>query len=352
MKKVQIGSRTVGLDEPCLIIVDAGVNHNNDIGRAKELIRKAAQKGVDVIKFQTYSADTITTRKAPRYWDPKLDTDSGGTQYDTFSRIDNLPEEAYFELKELCDELGIIFSSTPFNLDDVDLLSRLSMDVIKISSSDITYPQLIKAVAATKKPVILSTGTASICEIQEAVDLIRSEDNHNIILQHCILSYPCRDEDANLLKMIKLQDIFEDIPVGYSDHTIGTVIPAAAVAMGAKTIEKHFTIDKTLPDSPDHSLSVDPDELGKMVDSIRKIHKSKGVFVNGYYDSEEKAYMYARKSIVTAVDIPAGVTISPEMLICKRPGTGIYPKFIDLVIGRKAQRYIDADTTIDFDMIG
>lgn len=351
MRRIRIAKRYVGGHDPCLIIVDAGVNHNNDPERAKDLIRNAASAGADVVKFQTYKADTITTRTAPRYWDPRLDTDGGGTQYDTFAKIDDLPKEAYFDMKRLCNDLGVIFSSTPFNLDDVAFLRELNMDVFKISSSDVTYLRLVREVARCGKPVILSTGAASVGEVEEAVAAIRAEGNDEIILQHCILSYPCKDEDANLSKMIKLQQIFEDLPVGYSDHTLGTAIPIAAVAMGARTIEKHYTVDKSLPDSPDHSLSVDPDELKSMVATIRRVEQSRGTFVNGFYEAEKKAYMNARKSVVARVEIPAGTTISADILTCKRPGTGISPKLIDFVVGTRALVDIEADTTLTFDMI-
>jgi len=351
MRRVKIGSRFVGKYDPCLVIVDAGVNHNNDPERAKDLIRKAAAAGADVVKFQTYKADTITTKTAPRYWDSRLDTDGGGTQYDTFARIDDLPKEAYFELKRLCDELGVVFSSTPFSLADVTFLRDLDIDVFKVSSSDVTYLRLVREVACCGKPVILSTGTASVGEVEEAVAAIRAEGNEDIILQHCILSYPCRDEDANLSKMIKLQEIFEELPVGYSDHTLGAIIPTAAVAMGARTIEKHYTVDKSLPDSPDHSLSVDPDELRRMIVDIRRVEQSKGVFHNGFYEAERKAYMYARKSVVALTVIPAGTLITADMLTCKRPGTGISPKLFDVVVGGRARVDIEADTNITFDMI-
>ena len=351
MRRIKISNKYVGKDDPCLIIVDGGVNHNNDPLRAIEMVETAAEAGADVIKFQTYKADTITTKKAPRYWDPKLDNDGGGTQYDTFDRLGDLPTEAYREIKKRCDELGIIFSSTPFNLDDVDILEAIGIEVYKISSSDITYHQLIKKIAQKGKPMILSTGTASIGEIEEAISIMRSEGNNDIILQHCILSYPCKGEDANLTKMIKFQQVFPDIPVGYSDHTLGIVIPITAVAMGARTIEKHYTIDKSLPDSPDHSLSVNPEELKDMVSAIRRVEKSKGTFINGYYGAEKKAFMYARKSIVAKVDIPKGTIIKAGMITCKRPGTGIYPKYMDMVIGSNAQVDIKADTTLTFEMI-
>jgi len=350
-QEIKVGNKVIGENHPCFVIVDAGVNHNNNPERAKELIHMAAMAGADAVKFQTYKAATMTTKTAPRYWDPKLDTDSGGSQYDTFARLDDLPKEFYFEMRRLSDKLGIVFSSTPFNLDDVEFLSEVGMDFFKISSSDITYHQLIRTVAKKKKPIILSTGAASIGEIEEAVRIIYSEGNEDIILQHCILSYPCNDEDANLFKMIKLQQIFPEIPVGYSDHTLGTIIPIVAVSMGARTIEKHYTVDKSLPDSPDHALSVDPSELKEMVTNIRRIEKSKGIFVNGYYKAEEKAYLYARKSIVAKVDIKKGTNITEDMLICKRPGTGIYPKFMELLVGRIAKIDIREDTIITLEMI-
>jgi N-acetylneuraminate synthase/N,N'-diacetyllegionaminate synthase len=280
-----------------------------------------------------------------------LDTDGGGTQYGAFARLDDLPVTAYFEMKKLCDQLGVVFSSTPFNLDDVEVLSQFDMDVFKISSSDITYHQLIKAVAKQGKPIILSTGTASIGEIEEALGIINSEGNEDIILQHCILSYPCEDRDANLSKMVKLQQIFHDIPVGYSDHTTGTTISIAAVAIGARTLEKHYTIDKSLPDSPDHPFSVDPEELREMVISIRRVERSTGVFVNGHYQAERRAYLFARKSVVSKVDIAKGTVISADMLMCKRPGTGIAPKLMEFVVGHAARVDIPADTTITFDMV-
>jgi len=351
MRRIKIGNKYVGKDDPCLVMVDAGVNHNNDIDRALGLVNAAADGGADVIKFQTYKASAITTKKAPRYWNPKLDQDGGGTQHDTFSRIDDLPLEAYAEIKRVAVDRDIIFSSTPFNLTDVEFLNDLGMDMFKISSSDLTYHQLLKVVAQTNKPVILSTGTASVGEMEEAINVIEKEGNSDIILQHCILSYPCGDQDANLAKMVKMQQVFDGIPVGYSDHTLGDVIPVSAVSLGARTIEKHFTLDKSLPDSPDHGLSVDPDELKEMMRRIRRVENGLGTFVNGPYEAEMKAYQYARKSVTSCMHIPKGMVITRDMLTAKRPGTGIYPKFMDLVVGRVAKLDIPDDETITFDLL-
>lgn len=351
MNRIQVGNRFIGKDDPCLIMVDAGVNHNNDPIRATNLIHEAADAGADVVKFQTYKADTITTKTAGRYWNPKLDTDGGGTQHDTFSRIDDLPIETYAEMKKVAAERDIIFSSTPFNLPDVAFLDELGMDVFKISSSDLVYHQLISEVAKTGKPVIISTGTASIAEMEQAVEVVLKEGNNNIVLQHCMLSYPCEYRDANLKKMVRMQEIFSDIPIGYSDHTYGDEIPSAAVALGAKSIEKHFTLDNSLPDSPDHGFALDPPGLKEMVNRIRRTEEGIGEFISGPYESEMSAFKLARKSITSLVKIPKGVKITEAMLTCKRPGTGFAPYDTEKVVGRFSQKDIDKDQTILPEMI-
>jgi len=351
MKDIKFNRFVVNKNSPCVVMVDAGVNHNNDIQRALEIIDAGADNGADIVKFQTYKASQITTRVAPRYWNEKLNTDNGGSQFDTFDRLDGMGLEGYKEMKKRCIEKDVVFSSTPFNLPDVEILEEIGLDVYKISSSDLTYIDLIREVAKTGKPVIISSGCGTIGEIEKAFEAIHSQGNDQIILQHCILQYPCDDENSNLAKMVKLQEIFPDIPVGYSDHTIGTVIPTCAVALGAKTIEKHFTIDKKLPDSPDHKLSVDPVELGVMVESIRRTEKSIGTFLSGHYPAEEKAWKYARKSLVVTKDIPEGTVITNDMLTCKRPGTGIAPEHFDFIVGRTAKVNISEDTTLEHSML-
>lgn len=350
MNNIKIGNKRIGRNHPVLVIAEVGVNHNGSIDRGIELIEVAAKAGADIIKFQTYKASQIVTKKAPRYWDERLNDDDGGTQYDTFSKLDNMNLEGYKKFKEKCKELNVIFASTPFNLPDVYVLEEIGVDVYKISSSDITYIQLLKCVASKNKPIILSTGCASIGEIEKAIETIYSQGNRNIILQHCILQYPCEDQNANLVKMQKIQEIFPDIPVGYSDHTIGITIPAMSVAMGAVSVEKHFTIDNKLPDSPDHKLSANPIELAQMVKMIRTIEKAKGYFHNGYYPAEEAAFLNARKSLVSNRLIKKGTIITEEMITAKRPGTGIYPEYLDFVIGNKAKIDIEEDTTITKEM--
>lgn len=352
MRIVTIKNKKIGEGYPSLVIAEVGVNHNGSIERGLKLIESAANAGADVVKFQTYKANQIVTKKAPRYWDEKLNNDTKiGTQHDTFSKLDSMGIEGFKKFKEKCEELNVIFTSTPFNLPDVDLLEEIGVDVYKISSSDITYLQLLKYVASKGKPMIVSTGCATIGEIEKAVDIIKTEGNSDIILQHCILQYPCDDENANLLKMQKIQEVFPDIPVGYSDHTFGITIPAMSVAMGAVSVEKHFTIDNKLPDSPDHKLSANPKDLNKMVEMIRTIEKAKGYFKNGYYPPEEAAYLNARKSLVSTCDIKKGTLITEAMLTAKRPGTGIYPEYQDFVVGSRTKMDIEEDTTITKEMI-
>ena len=350
MKIVKIGNRSVGENQPALIIAEVGVNHNGSIERGFELIDKAANSGVDVVKFQTYKASQITTKKAERYWSESLNTDKEGSQYDTFSKLDSMDVEGFKALKKRCEEKNVIFTSTPFNIPDVDVLEEVGTEIYKISSSDITYHALLEYIAKKGKPIILSTGCSSLAEIDCALSIFKRTGNDNIILQHCILQYPCDDSNANLMKMNRIRMAFPEVPVGYSDHTIGITIPTMSVAMGAVTVEKHFTVDNSLPDSPDHKLSATPELMEKMVNEIRKVEQARGYFENGYYPCEEKAYNLARKSLVSKCLIKKNTIITSEMLTAKRPGTGVYPENINFVIGKKALIDIEEDTTITLDM--
>lgn len=341
----------LGGNSNCFIMLDAGVNHNNDLNRAKELIRTAKVGGASAIKFQTYSAEEISTKKAPRYWDSKLDTDGGGSQYDMFKKVDNLPKKAYYEMKEYAKDFKILFSSSPFGMESAKFLKKLDIDFYKIASAEMTNHQMMEFVAEIGKPIILSTGACTIGEIEEALDIVSKAKNKQIVLQHCVLSYPCRNRDANLAKMIRLQQLFPDIPVGYSDHTYGSEACFAAVALGAKSIEKHYSIDSSLPDSPDHKFSLVAEELKGFVDSCAKVQESIGKYDRKHYLAEDKAHRYARKSIVAVKQIKKGEIITVDSLSYKRPGTGIYPKFVGLIQGRKARVDINEDDIISWSMI-
>lgn len=342
---------TVGGGHDCLIILDAGVNHNNDLQRAKELVRTAKEGGAQSIKFQTYSAGEISTRTAPRYWDSKLDSDGGVSQYDMFKKVDDLPKRAYHELKRYARSLKILFSSSPFGMPSARFLAELGIDFFKIASAEITNHEMIEYVAKTGKPVILSGGACTVGEIEKAIQVIRRTGNDKIAVQHCVLSYPCKHEDANLAKMVRLQQIFPDIPVGYSDHTYGNDVPLAAIALGASTIEKHYTLSSDLPDSPDHKFALTAAELKGFVTSCKRTQSAIGTYCNGYYPAEEKAFKFARKSIVAVVPIKKGAKITKNMISFKRPGTGIYPEFAQFLIGRTAVRDIKEDQILQWDMV-
>ncbi|MBK8574359.1 MAG: N-acetylneuraminate synthase family protein [Elusimicrobia bacterium] len=331
-------------------MLDAGVNHNNDVSRAKELIRSAKAGGADAIKFQTYRADEISTKSAPRYWDPTLDTDGGGTQFEMFSRVDDLPKKAYYELKEYAREQKILFASSPFGMDSARFLKKLDIDFFKIASAEITNHLMIEYIADCGKPMVMSTGAASVGEVEKAIDVILRKGNRQIALQHCVLSYPCKDEDANLAKMVRLKQIFPDIPIGYSDHTYGGEVSLAAVALGARSIEKHYTIDSNLPDSPDHKFALTSAELAGFVKSCRRVEKNISSFQNAHYAAEDKAFQYARKSLVAIREIKKGQVITDQAISCKRPGTGIYPEYRSVVVGRTAIRNIGADELLSWEM--
>jgi N,N'-diacetyllegionaminate synthase len=348
MTQIKIRNKKIGPGQPVFIIAEAGVNHNGTLERGLEHIKAAKDAGVDAIKFQHYTAERLVTRTAQKYW--HVGEKDNKTQYETFSILDELPKQANKVMMEYAEKLGIILFSTPFELEAVTFLEKLGVPAYKIASADITYHRLLRKVAQTKKPIILSTGASTIGEIEEAVSVIKSAGNDQIILLHCILSYPTAPKDANLLMIDSLQQIFSDIPIGFSDHTFSPLTPAFAVMRGARVVEKHFTVDKSLPDSPDHKLGVDPDELKLMVQSIRLAEKSFGSAVKAPVASELEGLHLARRSVVSTVEIKKGTVITDKMLICKRPGTGISPKFIDILVGKKANKTIPADTVITWDL--
>lgn len=346
MNIIKVGNRSIGQKDTCFIIAEAGVNHNGSLERAKELIVKAAKAGADAIKFQLYKAEKLVTKTAPRFWDWKGEVKKQGTQYDSYSLLDTLPLDNYKEIIKCCEENNIVFTATPFDDESADFLNNLGMEIFKVASCDVTNIPFLKHIASKDKPIILSTGTASIGEIQEALDAIYSKGNKQVVLLHCILCYPTDFKDVNLRMMQTMMHVFEDIPIGLSDHSLGTTIPLAAVALGAKVVEKHYTIDKKLMVSADHWLSVDDSELAKMVESKNHILSAMGSPKKEKIACEDLTFKYARRSLVSLKPIPKGTKITKEMLGVKRPGTGVPPKYFDLIIGKVAQREIQDDSVI------
>ena len=346
---IDFGGRLIGPGHPAFVIAEAGVNHNGDLELGRRLVREAREAGADAIKFQSYKAAKLSTRTAPRYWVEPEDPD--GSQFDTFAKLDSFGETEHRALFDYAREQDLLCFSAPFDDDAVAMLDRLNVPGFKIASADLTDHPLLRTVAERQKPVILSTGLATIAEIGEAVEVVHAEGNDQVILLHCTLQYPCDPENANLRMMQHLMEAFPNVIIGLSDHTLGIAVSQAAVAMGALVVEKHYTVDKTLPGSPDHHLSVDPPELKQMIDGIRTIEKAMGRYEKGPVEAESQAYRFARRSIVSRQNIPAGSTITREMLTFKRPGTGIYPKYVDMVIGRKPKRDIPEDTVLEWEML-
>ena len=328
------------------IIAEAGVNHNGSVEIAKKLIDIAAEAGCDAVKFQTFSADKLVTKDSQMAEYQKANTKKDQSQYEMLKKLE-LSYADFLELKEYCEFKGIQFLSTPFDEDAVDSLEELEVEIYKISSGDITNKPFLKHVAKKHKPIILSTGMSTMEEIKEAVAWIYEEGNKDVTLLHCTSSYPTLFSEVNLKAIGTLKNRF-NTRVGYSDHTLGIEVSIAAVAVGAEVIEKHFTLDNNM-EGPDHKASLEPDELVKLVKSIRNIELAMGNGEKIPSPKEIKIMKVVRKSIVTKEAINKGTIISEDMLCYKRPGTGIEPKSIHLVINRVSVKDLPKDHVLSFE---
>lgn len=317
---------------------------------AKEYIKKAAESGVDAVKFQSYKADTIVSRNSPAYWD--LTQEPTQTQYELFKKHDGFGETEYYELYKYSKECGVAFMSTPFDYASVDYLEKM-VDIYKISSSDLNNVPFIRYIAEKGKPIYLSVGAAYLSEVAEAVHVIQAAGCSEICLMHCVLSYPTRYEDANLEVIRTLKRIFPHVKVGYSDHTLPDncmSILSAAFLLGAEVIEKHFTLDKTLPGN-DHYHAGDPTDFSKAVKNFDLICKATGHEEKTVFECEKISRREARRSLVLAHSLKKGELIKKEDLIAKRPGTGISPEFSDIVVGRSAKEDLPEDTVLTWKLI-
>ncbi|WP_336146499.1 N-acetylneuraminate synthase [Marinobacter salarius] len=330
-----------------LIIAEAGVNHNGDMALAKELIAAAAEAGADLVKFQTFIAANIISQSAPKAEYQKGATDPQESQRDMVRKLE-LTRENHMELIAECKNQGIGFFSTAFDKDSIDLLEELGgLKIVKVPSGELTNLPYLRYLTRHGNPVLLSTGMANLGEIEAAIDVVEQAGTprDKITVLHCTTEYPTPMEDVNLSAMVNIGKAF-GVNVGYSDHTPGIEVPIAAVALGATVIEKHFTVDRSLP-GPDHRASLEPDELKAMVQGIRNIEKALGDGIKRPSASELKNKTIARKSLVAACPIKAGESFSEENLMAKRPGTGISPMHWDEVIGRKAPRDFCEDELIE-----
>lgn len=341
-------------DRHTIIIAEAGVNHNGSLERAREMVRVAKAAGVDYVKFQTAVPEKVISSIAPKA-EYQKETDGEGRSQLDMCRAIHLPLSDYAGLRLLCEEEGVGFMSTPFDLESLDLLGTMNPDYMKVPSGEITNLPYLRGVAALGIPVIISTGMAKIPEIVDAVEILTGASERypsssrltrdDIIVLHCNTEYPTPMADVNLRAMEEIRKA-TGCRVGYSDHTQGIEVPIAAVALGASVIEKHFTLDRNLP-GPDHKASLEPDELDMMVKSIRNVEQALGSPYKRVTESERKNMVVARKSIVAARDIKAGEIFTADNITVKRPGNGISPMRWNEVIGQRASRDFPYDTLIE-----
>lgn len=329
------------------IIAEAGVNHNGDLKLAKKLIDIAVDAGADAVKFQTFKAENLVTKSALKAKYQQKNTSTNKLQFTMLKKLE-LSINDFKNLFAYCEKKNIIFISTPFAEESADMLDNLGMTIFKIPSGEITNKFLIQHIAAKNKKIILSTGMASLNEIDKAVNWIYEVNSKpRLTLLHCTSNYPAAIEDVNLLAIKTMKKVF-GLPIGYSDHTLGMEISIAAVTLGATVIEKHFTLDKNLK-GPDHKMSLEPPELKAMIKAIRNVEKAMGDGVKKPALSEKNVKEIVRKSLVAKRDIKAGEVIKLNDLNIKRPGTGISPEFKEIIVGMQIKKNVKADTVIKWE---
>ncbi len=330
---IEIGERKIGAGQPCFVIAEAGVNHDGSLRRAFELVDAAVTAQADAVKFQTFSTDALVSPQSPQYG---------------MLRNLELSGDDFRELADYCRGRNILFLSTAFDEGSAALLDRLGMPVFKVPSGELTNLPFIRALCAFGKPLIVSTGMAGMEEIHTAAGIIKAAGIPFAVL-HCVSAYPAESSATNLRAMETLAREL-GVPAGFSDHSLGTAIPIAAVALGAKILEKHFTLSRELP-GPDHRASLEPNELCEMITSIRAVEAALGDGVKRPALIELETAKIARRSVVAARAIDAGTTIAPDMLTIKRPGTGLLPAQLPSVIDRVARVRIAEGTPISWELL-
>jgi len=345
---IKVTEHVIGENSPVFIVAEAACNHMCDMDLAKKMIDRAADAGADAIKFQTYKAEKLVTKRAIAFWGNEKTS-----QLEYYKRLDRFGKKDYETLFSYATERKIIGFSSPFDKESADMLNEINMPVFKIASCEIPNLDFIKHVAQFGKPIILSTGASEIEEIDKAIETIAEQGNTQVILLACTLSYPTNVINANLLRIKTLKDKYSGMLVGLSDHTEpdeNMIIPSIGVALGAKVIEKHYTIDRTMTGSG-HFFAVDPSSLKKMVDNIRLTEEILGNGKLGVAESEKEAWTSARRSIVAQQPIGMGTVIKKNMLGVKRPGTGLSPDNMVRIVGKQAKINIPADEFITLDMV-
>jgi sialic acid synthase SpsE len=339
INKIRIGNKHIGKGEPAFIIAEIGSNHDGKLTQAKKLIRLAAEAGADAVKFQSFSAQGLLSRMKPG-------EEGKWSQNPAYEKINELElkGEWHSKLFDYAKKCGIIFMSTPFDAEKAELLNSVGVPAFKIASGDLDYLQLLEEVASFKKPIILSTGMATIKEVERSVNVIRRAGNRKIILLHCTAAYPSSYRDVNMKAMQTLGKKF-GLPVGLSDHTEGIEVPVAAAALGANVIEKHVTLDRNLK-GPDHHFAVTTDELKEMVKQVRNVEKALGDGIKRVAKGEKEVRKRARRSIYAKVDISKGSIIGEDAVKIVRQARGLNPKDLGKVLGKKAKKTIGKDMPI------
>ena len=347
--RFEVRGRRIGPGEPCFIIAEAGINHNGDMAAAKRLIDVAREADADSVKFQTFKAEESVTAQTPAAAYQSKNDPTITSYLQMLKRIE-LPADSFKELARYAESRGILCFSKPAWLGAVDELEAAGVPLYKIGSGDVTFDTLLRRVAKTGKPVILSTGMSTLDEVREAVRVLREAGAKQLAILHCVTSYPAEFKHLNLRAMDALRQAFPDCPVGYSDHTLGTEAAVASVALGATILEKHYTLDKNLP-GPDHKASLEPDELAAMIRQVRNVEKALGHGRKEPAECERENMPIVRKSLVAARDIKPGETLKDEDIGFKRPGTGLGEKDRPRIVGRRAARSIAKDELFSLDMV-
>jgi N,N'-diacetyllegionaminate synthase len=347
-KTLQIGDKKVGEGQPVFVIAEAGVNHNGDMSLAHKLIDAAKEAGADAVKFQTFTPEELVSESAPQ---AKYQTENTGMVEPQISMLERLklPHKEHADLKKYAEKNGLIFLSTPFSATDADFLETLDIAAYKIPSGEVTNIPFLAHVAKKGRPILLSTGMATLEEVKEAIDALTANGAQEIALFHCTSMYPAPAKDINLRAMQTLASE-TNLPTGYSDHSEGIAISIAAVALGACIIEKHFTLDRTLP-GPDHKASLEPEELKEMIGAIRVVEAAFGSPEKKPTAGELDTARVARKSVVAKRNIPKGSVLHEEDVYIVRPGTGIPPKHLPDLVGKISAKDIIQGEPLQWDML-
>jgi N-acetylneuraminate synthase len=331
MQAVVAGGRRIGPGSPCFIIAEVGVNHNGRLDLALQSIDVAKEAGADAVKFQTFRAERLVTRTAPT---ARYQTENLGVVKSQFEMLKELElsDADHDRIVAHCRDSGIQFMSTPFDEDSATLLQGLGMDLFKVPSGELTNLPLLRHIAGFGKPMVISTGMSTLGDVEAAVSAVEAVGNRQIVLLHCVSNYPAAAADVNLRAMLSMRAAF-GLPVGYSDHTLGIEVGLASVALGACVLEKHFTLDRSLP-GPDHRASAEPAELRRLIDGVRTVEAALGAGRKAPCASEVDTAKAARKSLVAATDMPAGTLLTEELIAIRRPGTGLPPAMKPWLVSR------------------